>query len=208
MFRWVENQSAKLVIAACVASLLHSSLLLIDFKWMSEDLATSESQTLKVVIQNPSEQRKEERETLPKPEPSPPQKPRKDLSTDSVVVRQAIKKEEKPIRIPSVQSEAFKKFLEQETDIAIQNNPSQIEEFDQSFELPSADYNEELNDPEVLLKHMQQTGVGMTEDKYGRRRCYALSHNMFDIDASPIVLSRDCTPPKKFELNLDKARKG
>ena len=126
----------------------------------------------------------------------------------SVFVLQPSTKQDKPIRVPSIHSKVFKNFLKQENELSLQENPEQLDTFDQSFEPPTLDYPAEQTDQRTLIRHLNGVGVGMTEDEKGRRTCYALIQIMLDISAAPAVLSRDCTLPKRFEFSMNKPNNG
>jgi len=211
MLNRVVVRVSNLKLAGCAAVALHLSLFYIELNRLPTIAPTNRLIPLNVVVQ---EVRDEQalKQTLKEQEPQITQE--SDLEPEetqqipahkeeAVIVSQTTEEKEDSIHVPSIHSKNFKNFLRLENESSLQANAEQVDIFNQSFEAPAVGTTPEKTHERILARHLSRVGVGMTEDEKGRRTCYALIHNMLDISAGPSVLSRDCTPAKKFELNRE-----
>lgn len=216
MLNGVAHQGSNLIQAGCLAAALHLALFYFSFHLMPASNVSKVLSPLSVVIQLDSDEQILKPELLeeapkatqaPDPIPEELQQYSKPLEQQTVI-RQALEHSESPHRVPTIHSQSFKNFLMQESDPSLKKNQQQLDVFNQSFELPAPGAAAEQPSQRTLVSHLSKTGVGMTEDKHGNRTCYALLHNMLDATAGPMILSKDCTPPKKIELDLNKPNNG
>jgi len=115
--------------------------------------------------------------------------------------------QEKILIQTSPQSTQFKRFLDTETERFIQQNPDLIGAFDQSFEPPPV----EESPIELASGNTQSISRGRNAyatESNGRRTCGVKTLNLLDIHASPTYVGADCTPEKKFVLELNKPNNG
>ncbi|MEM7360428.1 MAG: hypothetical protein AAF431_15130 [Pseudomonadota bacterium] len=191
-----------------MAVLLHLSLLLMEMDLIPSDYSQDNLKFLRVIIQ-PARIREQSAEAeTPVSDSENQREITQPKVNQPVVVAQPYDKSTSSVRIPSVHSQAFENFLQQETQAQIERNQEQLQMFDQSFASPGIRAPAEPTSRRTLVRHLSRTGVGMTEDEKGNRTCYALMHNMLDATAAPAILGKDCTPPRKFELDLEKPNNG
>lgn len=108
--------------------------------------------------------------------------------------------------VVNINSDEFKEFLKNETYSFQNENPRSLGEFDKTFELPKRDVTVISSKTHEARAQAGQTGVGMSIDRNGKRSCYALIPNIADTLGPQSAVSKGCTPPKKFILDLDKPR--
>jgi len=104
----------------------------------------------------------------------------------------------------SINGDEFKKFLRNETDSFRNANPKTLESFNQTFGRPKRDDTKVSGQTNGARTQALKNGVGQSIDENGRHTCYALIPNITDPFGPPSSVSKDCTPPKKFILDLDK----
>ena len=141
-------------------------------------------------------------------EPPSPAKTANDQVENIIVVEpsESAPPPERPRVQININSDDFKQFLRNETDEYQRSNPAAIGDFNQTFEPIDDDATVVSARSKQAQAQIRQNGVGMSQDKNGRRTCYAQIPNIADSNAPPSTLSKDCTPPKKFILDLDKPR--
>ena len=145
---------------------------------------------------------KEPQPTITKPTHTPV------IASDILVdTRQSKNSQEKPNIQVSTQSESFKKWLALETDSFANKNSESVGKFNQSFKARSV-----YQSPKELSPFQGNPSFGgstdyVTEYK-GKRTCHLEIINLLDASGSPTFITKDCTPPKKFELNLKQPNNG
>ncbi len=205
----MEASTRNLSLAAIAAALLHV-LLLVQAKSVSKDRYFQE-QPLTVSlfeerINREPEPEAQETEVSPdvvQPSPSPPQ-------VDKLIIATKPDKEAAPRVViqTSQESALFKNWLKSETDTFSNQNPESVGEFDQTFTVPAPYQSpEELSIFSPNPTDVRNRGDFMTEDN-GKRTCYVRTTDLLDISSSPAVVSKDCTPAKKFELKLNQPNNG
>lgn len=205
----MDASTRNLSLAAIAAALLHV-LLLVQAMSVREDRYFQE-QPLTVSlfeerINRESEPEAKETEVSPEvvqPSPSPPQ-------VDKLIIATKPDKEAAPRVViqTSQKSTQFKNWLKSETDSFSSQNPDSIGVFDNTFAAP-APYKspEELSVFSPNPTDVRNRGDFMTEDN-GKRTCYVRTFDLLDISSSPEIVSKDCTPTKKFELKLNQPNNG
>lgn len=140
--------------------------------------------------------------------PLPPEQPSIVKPITSIIVAQPDETESEQSStkvVVNTNSDEFNKFLNNETDSFRNANPKSLGEFSQTFEEPRREFNEVTMVGKEAEAQIRQMGVGMSQDKNGNRTCYTQTLDLLG-NGSPKLLSKDCTPPKKFILDLDKPR--
>ena len=143
------------------------------------------------------------------PQPTITKPPHTPVIASDILVdtRQSKNSQEKPNIQVSTQSESFKKWLALETDSFANKNSESVGKFNQSFKASPA-----YQSPEELSPFQGNPSFGgstdyVTEYK-GKRTCHLEIINLLDVSGSPTFITKDCTPPKKFELNLKQPNNG
>ncbi len=205
----VGKSNRVLLVAVTLAVLAHSSLLLITLD--DYDLTQIENQTLSISLV------KED----PKPPPEPKQAQTEKLQINPVQIEEVTAAQqdddlvdEAKTRIQtSLMSNAFKSFVQRETDNYRNANPDSVEEFSTTFDETITNYENIPLQTKRGLAQARATGVFMIQNKNGGRTCGAsvpqlLSGSGHDDGSTEMFLGKDCTPEKKFELNLNKPNNG
>lgn len=131
--------------------------------------------------------------------PQPPQ--------DILVVEQNKQPEPRTKIETSVSSTSFRAWLETETQTFTTTNPESVAKFDDTFS-PEPIY---ISPRELSPYNPKSVPRGSTTFKTelnGKVTCKAKILDMLDVSAGPSFTAKDCTPPKKFELNLAKPNNG
>jgi len=142
--------------------------------------------------------------SVPEPRAEKPEVNAQDLI---IATKPSADVQEKILIQTSPQSTQFKRFLDSETERFIQQNPDLIGAFDQSFEPPPV----EESPIELASGNTQSISRGRNAyatESNGRRTCGVKTLNLLDIHASPTYVGADCTPEKKFVLELNKPNNG
>lgn len=120
-----------------------------------------------------------------------------------IVVNRSIDSDSNTISIQtSPQSNSFKRWLKSETDSFIRQNPDSIANFDTTF-----DESKPYQAPKELApgnpKSIPRGSTTFVTQQKGKRTCMVKNLNLLDITAGPNFVAKDCTPEKKFTLNLN-----
>ena len=211
------DQDFNLKLAGCAAVLLHVCLFYVQISGETYDNPKDVLKTLNVVLKRVKEEPVSE-PTLLEEKPQVTQSPEPQLKEEREtadirkekpeIVLQTSEKKEKSISVPSLDSKEFESIINEINELSIQNNPEQLEKFNHSFEPPKTDSPAQRNSEVEFSQHLRSAGVGMIINEDGSRTCYALIQNPWDVAAQPSVLSRDCTPKKKFKLDLNAPHNG
>lgn len=121
----------------------------------------------------------------------------KEIEEEEIIDHQPI--EDILVGAAIINSKEFKQLIIQDTLDYITNNPDSLEEFTRSFEIPLP---EEVPDIEKVISPI---GSGLYDTvRNGKVTCNLQVVMPFQNDFAPssINTSRDCTPRKKFELNI------
>jgi len=216
----VGSLKRELLIAGVLAVCVHILLLLITFKDNRESLASTKALSVTLKIE---EQEKEiQEQPLQTPEETKPaiaeqlqESPPKVMEAEP---KDDLLSEPETVLTTSLLSQEFKALIQQETHTYRQANPNSVEEFSETFEdSEKANQDYSLGSKAGLTKEglalARSIGVFMSQDKNGRRTCGAYTHQLliggsFDGDSLGGVVTKDCTPEKKFKLNLSKPNNG
>ena len=102
----------------------------------------------------------------------------------------------------SPQSNLFKQWLKSETDSFIRQNPDSIVSFDTTFDQPKP-----YQAPKELTpgnpKSIPRGSTTFVTRQKGKKTCMVKNYNLLDITVGPSFVAKDCTPEKKFILNLN-----
>jgi len=106
-------------------------------------------------------------------------------------------------------NKTINKFANRITGEVLKQNPSQLDEFDASFE-------QKLNKVETLelenreaLNQLASTGVGKTINPDGSHTCFAMVYDLLAGQGlGDQIVRADCTPKQKFDLDLNKPNNG
>ena len=217
--------SRNLTLALTAAALLH--VFILSRTLLAPEFPSLQKKTLTVTIF-------EEKLQQPEPEPeqakeAPAEEPIKDIveptpllpsaeaepnpeavpiADDLVVATKPAKESEAIVMIQiSSQSTLFKRWLKSETDSFANQAPESVGKFDQTFEAtPVYESPEELS-PYRRNSVPRASTTFKTEYK-GKRTCYVKDMNLLDISASPLLVTKDCTVEKKFDLQLNQPNNG
>lgn len=210
----------KLLIAFACALLFHS--VLIGPNWqldtnisnpgfveppLSVSIQVDEQAPEPTIEQTKEEVVKVEKEVKPEAEPTPLVEPRA-ISELLTTREESIQDTAQPRIKISPNSKEFRRFLRSETNSYIEKNPETVGRFDRTFEAaPLEGYAEELSP-----YHSGSIPKGGNNDfavaKDGRVTCVVRTLNMLDVTASDNFVTKDCTPEKPFELDLNKPNNG
>jgi len=101
----------------------------------------------------------------------------------------------------------MRNFINQDAKGFVSNNEDVIEQLNQTFE-PKLERQAAIENNRSAQNQALLTGVGARTNENGKRTCYAVIYNFSSPLAEPNVLSRDCTPEKKFEFDLNAPNNG
>lgn len=210
----VGSSKREMCAALVLAVVVHGLLLLIRFSY--QPMTQVENQVLTVNFQSEQqtapnlvtdEQQAEDPQVV---DPKPKQAPAK----ATIVLQAADDSKEPTIAIQtSINSNAFKRLIQQETDDYREANPSSVSEFSKTFDEVTREVEEIPLMNKEGLAEAARTGVFMSQDKHGNRRCFASASKLLSggghaESLAGVMLGKDCTPKKKFELNLNKPNNG
>lgn len=220
----LRSLSKNAYLALLGAVVLHLALLLIQFSFELQTLDADNELSITLLNEQPVEKletpkpRKQEpkkqepkKQELDKPSTNPRSsiQPRPAPTIDNVIVAQPSDQKNEQPKVSlnlSTNSDQFKKFLRNETDSYTSANPESLESFEQTFTPSTTAVTEVSPSSKSSQRQMRRTGVGMSQDKNGKRTCFAQIPGLNSDFETPQLLSKDCTPPKKFNLDLDKPR--
>lgn len=197
------------MIALAMAALAHIAVLAVKFSY--QQVASSTESIISVQLISEPEEDKEEIETA-KPvhstKPKPNQETPLPIPRDIIVAKPSTETAAEPKLKLQTNSDQFKRFLQQETDNYRVDNPQTVTEFSQTFEQSIIEDTSMVNDTPEARAQLRGIGVFAKQDKQGNRTCYGQIFNMLDVSAAPSYVGKDCTPEKKFELNMNKPNNG
>ena len=215
-----------LLFAFCLALLLHT--LFLSRTWLpSSDSSTAIEKPLSVLLIKDTEEpdlKPESQEEVIEPieeRPAPEKNieehlvntPKEELEpTVEIIVDQASSEDkESKIEVTQIQtslnSRSFSRFIESETKNYAEEAPESVSKFDKTF-APQQYYKspEELNP--LSPKYTKPTRTDYAIERNGKRTCLLRIVNMLDITKGDSFVAQDCTPEKKFELDLNKPQNG
>ena len=161
--------------------------------------------TVEPVAQTQAKEDLETPPTKPLNEKTINEKPK--LQEDMVVAKPSTQSEPTVKVEATVTSTSFKAWLEHDTQTFTSSNPGALDKFDKTFS-PEPIY---TSPPELSPDNPQSRPARSTTfkvEKNGRRTCMARIINMLDVSAQDSFTAKDCTPPKKFELDMKKPNNG
>jgi len=128
------------------------------------------------------------------------------ITTDLIVTKPSSQVSDK-LQL-SLDSKAFRRFLKSETERNSKEAGESIANFKQTFEAaPRQEYAEELSPYHAdSIQKGGNNDFALAQD--GRVTCAVRTLNMLDVTASSNYVYKDCTPEKKFELNLNQPNNG
>ncbi len=210
----VGKSESRLLLAGSLAVLTHA--LLITTTLQTSKPVTRSAHTVSVTLLK--EEQEEDR--APKEEPSSAddqvaQQAKEFADTDVVSEIEVGDEGPEPtletpkVRIQtSISGDLLKKFVQSETRRYQKKNPASVSQFSNTF-IKTVEKVEEIElDSREARAYIRGTSNFATQDKHGNRTCYGKIENFQDITAGPSYVANDCTPLKKFELNLNKPNNG
>jgi len=126
-----------------------------------------------------------------------------DTKLDQIIVdNRSVENGSKRITIQtSAQSNLFKYWLKSETEEFARQNPDSIANFDTTFN-ESKPYQAPKELAPDNPKSIPRGSTTFVTQKKGKKTCMVKNLNLLDITAGPSFVAKDCTPEKKFILNL------
>ena len=97
----------------------------------------------------------------------------------------------------------FRALISQEAVSYIKKNSKLIDEVDNTFEYKTNKQAESSGNTPAAVMQASRTGVGKTITKDGRHLCYAVIYDLSQPQAGESRTWQDCTPKKKFILDLN-----
>lgn len=198
-----------LAIATLLAALLHIALLAMSFS-PTKQTSFSHRTLLVSLAQNREPPQKTPPEELISPQlPSTlPNALPEDILVTAPTPTNSV--QEPKIKLQtSLDHRSIQKFVDQETELYRQENPESVNIFSQTFE-PSGSATNNVLGTDSVHERAEIRGIGVfaTQDKTGNRTCYAETLDLLDPAASSSSVGKDCTPKKKFDLQINKPNNG
>ena len=205
----IDQSKRSILIASLLAVTVHASLLLIKLRHdaivklpVNQEI-TIHLQPLSEIVKTPVEI-----ETV-NVEPETNNTPEKIIENqvdtiiqETVIVDQRSSEESISAKI-NINSAEFKQWIHKETENHINKNPNSIEDFADTFTLPT------IEKKVVREKSISSIESNLYETtRNGKVTCHLQAMLPFQNDFAPnaINTSRDCTPKKKFELDIRQAK--
>ena len=135
--------------------------------------------------------------------------PRPIVSLEDVIAVSASTNSAEPrIRIQtSQQSRFFQNWLKSETTVFTNRQPDSVASFDKTFEVPSPNETPKGLSP-YNPKAVPRGGTTFATELRGKRTCFVKDMNLLDITVDAMLVSKDCTPEKEFDLKLNQPNNG
>ena len=218
-----------LSLAFCLALLLHIVLLSRTWLASSDILAIAEKPLSVSLIKEPEkadlvpelllDEVRQEVKERPIPESNPEikieeqqaSKPDEELVPSAeVIINQSTSEEtESNTEITQIQtslnSRSFSRFIESETKAYVEKAPESVNRFDKTF--APQEYDQAIEELSPLSpKYTTPSRTDYAYEHNGKRTCVLRVVNALDIIEGDYFVYGDCSPDKKFELDLNKPR--
>jgi len=207
-----DRGSHTMLIALAAAVLVH--VLVLTVKLTFKEPPSTRSLALNIQLREELIEKKEQivEQEQPKQQPSPKEEtvaPRPPIPNDIIVTEKSVEDSPTPKLQLQINSDEFQRFLHRETRTHSDAKPQTIDRFSLTFEESVEQKNILTNDSIKARAQIRSHGNFSTQDKDGKRTCYAQIFDLLDtIEGAPSYTTRDCTPEKKFDLKLNEPNNG
>lgn len=202
MVNRIYSRKYALLIAFVCAIVFHAGIALLKFD-ITPVTQTTQDQSISIWFQPPNDPPIEE--TQPPVEITENKTPQEPIELTEKPEQKTIiannNQIDPQVTITTITNSAeFKQWIKQETEQYIERNPYTLDEFTQSFELPTIETKPQIKKDISPLK----TGDYATVVN-GKVTCHIQTILPFQNDFSSNIIhtSKDCTPKKKFTLNIN-----
>ena len=208
-----------LSIALVLAFISHTLLLLLKVSFSPPDVQQNLPITVRLQeeIIEPTEQKSEpepqkqskeiEKQELKK-EPSQQAKPKPSISPREVITKTAEPTEETTTTTAPIRLSDFKNVIIQDAKNYFSKNPDKLDALDKTFEFKSTKQAPVTGESKEAQAQFRQRDGGRTIDENGKHTCFAIIRDLSSAQTDDFKVFTDCTPKKKFELDLDAPNNG
>ena len=196
----VGTRTGNIRIAVTAAIIFHIAALSLQFSF---DAYAPESEiSIQVQLQTPAPQEEPEMEEIVLPEPDPAVSPPAQEIDPSTLISSKPDPESEPAKVrlqTSPFSKSFNSFVQSETERHRQQNPQQLQNFSDTFEFA---FQADESPTEITRDVLPRDSGAFMAEVNGKRLCGYKVDSLLEVTEAPMILTKDCTPQAKFELNL------